>query len=500
MNMRAVLATRFTLMAALLTVVVGGMVLVGWLFDISVLRSISPDLVSMKADAAVCFILTGIALLLTARLPEIFNPRRSLLLSGLARFFCLLVGLIGVLTLYEYISGLDPGIDQWLFVEPTGTVGTSFPGRMAPETALCFVLLAAALWIAGGSRKAIWAILASVNLGLVVVSLALAAMQSYFTSFLGPYGWFGLTIMAMPTAILLAMLGVAVIAISWQPDVLPWSLSGRTTTALACGMVLLVFIGLNTTRSEFWMKEINHQIENSEGELGDISNLLIEVIDAQTNTHSYIITGDERFKILYVESKANINGQLDRLRKLAADKPHQQLQLDWIDAQIKVQLKWLQQTIDVRPTDKANTTRNKILVHGEELLDGLRETFDQIEIDHQQTIVELKRESENVARFAYLTIAICTLTSLLIFFTVIFRLNFAVNERKRTEVSLQSMATKFRTMFGSSSDAIMLLDEKGFLDCNPSTLRIFGCATRDEFIGKHPTQVSPPSQPGGGIR
>jgi hypothetical protein len=43
----------------------------------------------------------------------------------------------------------------------------------------------------------------------------------------------------------------------------------------------------------------------------------------------------------------------------------------------------------------------------------------------------------------------------------------------------------------------MLLDEKGFFDCNEATLRIFRCPTRNDFINKHPSQLSPPTQPGG---
>jgi PAS domain S-box-containing protein len=72
-----------------------------------------------------------------------------------------------------------------------------------------------------------------------------------------------------------------------------------------------------------------------------------------------------------------------------------------------------------------------------------------------------------------------------------------ISERKRTEESLKSLATKFSTLYESSSDAIMLYDEEGFFDCNPATLRMFRCPTRDDFINKHPSQLSPPTQPGG---
>jgi PAS domain S-box-containing protein/putative nucleotidyltransferase with HDIG domain len=55
----------------------------------------------------------------------------------------------------------------------------------------------------------------------------------------------------------------------------------------------------------------------------------------------------------------------------------------------------------------------------------------------------------------------------------------------------------FRNIFESTSDTLMLLDENGFLECNPSTLKMFGCKNREEFLGHHPSELSPPTQADG---
>ena len=68
------------------------------------------------------------------------------------------------------------------------------------------------------------------------------------------------------------------------------------------------------------------------------------------------------------------------------------------------------------------------------------------------------------------------------------------------QTSMEAMhrsETKFRTLFDSTSDAVMLLDEKGFFDCNEATLKIFGCATREDFYTKHFADLSPQQQPDG---
>ncbi len=69
--------------------------------------------------------------------------------------------------------------------------------------------------------------------------------------------------------------------------------------------------------------------------------------------------------------------------------------------------------------------------------------------------------------------------------------------RRLAEQSLRRSETKFHTLFDSTSDAVMLLDEHHFLDCNQATLDAFGCASIHEFCAKHPADLSPPTQPCG---
>lgn len=69
-----------------------------------------------------------------------------------------------------------------------------------------------------------------------------------------------------------------------------------------------------------------------------------------------------------------------------------------------------------------------------------------------------------------------------------------VNERTG---ELRENKVKYHTLYESSSDAIMMLDEEGFFDCNNATLAMFGFSTKEEFTKVHPSQVSPPNQPDG---
>jgi PAS domain S-box-containing protein len=66
----------------------------------------------------------------------------------------------------------------------------------------------------------------------------------------------------------------------------------------------------------------------------------------------------------------------------------------------------------------------------------------------------------------------------------------------RARVALLESETKFRTLFENANDAIFLLKEDIFVDCNTKTLQMFQCS-RDQIIGHPPYWFSPPLQPDG---
>ncbi len=59
---------------------------------------------------------------------------------------------------------------------------------------------------------------------------------------------------------------------------------------------------------------------------------------------------------------------------------------------------------------------------------------------------------------------------------------------------LKESEGKFRTIFESSADALMLLDKTGFIDCNNATLHMFRCKSRKELLGTHPIEWSSDTQ------
>ncbi|CAN5357103.1 hypothetical protein BH11PSE11_BH11PSE11_37910 [soil metagenome] len=59
------------------------------------------------------------------------------------------------------------------------------------------------------------------------------------------------------------------------------------------------------------------------------------------------------------------------------------------------------------------------------------------------------------------------------------------------------MVDRLHAIFEGSHDAIMLLTEKGFFDCNSEALKMFGVGSKEEFVRCHPSDLSPPYQADG---
>jgi len=79
-------------------------------------------------------------------------------------------------------------------------------------------------------------------------------------------------------------------------------------------------------------------------------------------------------------------------------------------------------------------------------------------------------------------------------------LNELRTSEQRTAILLEeksSIADRLKAIYDGSNDAVMLLTERGFFDCNQRTLDMFGVSNKADFIACHPSNLSPQYQPDG---
>lgn len=195
-------ALRLAQVMGVLTVLLGLIVLAGWVFHLESLKSVLPNYVSMKANTALCFVLSGASLLIG------YLSRPSAWKKNCSLILVLPVIFIGGMTLVEYLSGQSFGLDQWLFRDFPHPAHTSDPGRMAPNTAIDFLLCGFALiLLARGPRGAVAAHL----LAIAALFIALLALIGYLFNAQAFITIASLTQMALHTMAGFWLLGLAIL-------------------------------------------------------------------------------------------------------------------------------------------------------------------------------------------------------------------------------------------------------------------------------------------------
>jgi PAS domain S-box-containing protein len=72
-----------------------------------------------------------------------------------------------------------------------------------------------------------------------------------------------------------------------------------------------------------------------------------------------------------------------------------------------------------------------------------------------------------------------------------------VSHRRWAEDALRRSEAKYKTLFNCANDAIYIIRDSEIIDCNPQTLKMFGCTQEEILAAQSPIRFSPPLQPNG---
>ncbi len=154
-----------------IVLIVGLLVLAGWLFDVSALKAVVPGFATMKPNTALAFFLAGMSLWLFQ------GEQAGQWARRLAQWCAFAVAIEGFLTLMEYLWQWDFGFDRVLFPRaPQGAEGAA-PGRMSLTTALSFYMVGVALLLvkAGSGRNRVFV----QSLAVATAAVSLLALVGY---------------------------------------------------------------------------------------------------------------------------------------------------------------------------------------------------------------------------------------------------------------------------------------------------------------------------------
>jgi signal transduction histidine kinase len=196
----------FSLFTAIATIMIGFLVLIGWALDLIVLKSVLSGMSPMKPNTAVCFVLLGSALYLLQfhdlAAQGMRQKRSAQIAAGLA-------AVVGLATLAEYVLAVDLGIDRLLFHHAVAEYPGIYPGRMAPVSALEFVILGASLLLMDAPAQRAPRLFQ--YLALTGTVLGLIALLGYAYGIPELYKVFPYSSVALSTAVLFTLFGLGIL-------------------------------------------------------------------------------------------------------------------------------------------------------------------------------------------------------------------------------------------------------------------------------------------------
>lgn len=232
---------------SILTILVGITVIIGWIFDISILKSVIPNAVTMKFSTAVSFVFSGILLYFVSNhsAGRIGIGQIAIPISGLVVF------LFMASLLVTSIFGISSGIERLFVSESRSTISTTSPGAPSVVTTISFLLI---IIVGILSLNNIKNLRPSSYIGKFLIGIGIISLIGHITSqpLLYYYVKNVSTAMAIHTSILFTLIGFALIMMK-PPEKIVYS-AVKIQTKLIClflasSIIPIVFIvGLNFTQ------------------------------------------------------------------------------------------------------------------------------------------------------------------------------------------------------------------------------------------------------------
>jgi len=357
--------------------IMGLLVMIGWFLHLPGLIEINPAFNSMKFNTALGFFSSGIGIFFILRPQKIMTALMGVLLI-----------VLGTMTLWQYLTGINLNIDQ-LFMQDYLTASSQFPGRMAPQTALCFFLFGSGLLIDRLVRQRKLVMFWRCFCGAFLFVIGTTAIFGYFSHIPFAYTWGSYNALAVHTTIGLCLLGIAMmltcvgnayislVVISlgglslglqvcygllqyedpYIKTLVPWlllfmillftawvvvsiysqikhqiAIEKIVAGGLVIALVLFIGVGILSNYHEKQLTEDTLWVDHTYNVLLQLKDLFADV---KTGARSFILTGDERDLEPYKLAVTHIIYPMNEVRHLTVDNPIQQKRLNLVEPLIK---------------------------------------------------------------------------------------------------------------------------------------------------------------------
>ncbi|MDP3352874.1 MAG: PAS domain S-box protein [Flavobacteriaceae bacterium] len=458
---------------AIITTLAGLLVLIGWQFDIIIFKTFGFGNVTMKPNAAVFFLLSGLTLILL----QFSNP----IAKWMSGIFSSLIIFGGLLTLLQFIFKVDFGIDELLFSVKDTSGYLPHPSRIAANAALNFILLGTVLFYLSRYRNRINYF---IEFCLVTTfSISLVGFLSFIFGFSDSAGATGYSRMAVnaATSFIVLCLGIYFTIRNHYPNKI--TIEQKLFAGLNISAIIIIFISFLSFSNLQSMHDAADKVKHTYIVKNKIEDVLTSIIDIETSTRGFALSGNERFLEPIEKAKLEIKEQIVGLRNLTKDNPHQQNNINKLEQLIIKKIEFSDLKVQTRKLKGLTATIPLINAEkGQQLSDSIRVLKDKM-IAEENQLLSLRDKTENKRMEQSQTVIIVGIIFQLSLLTLIFLfVSNDVSGKRKAEMSLRNLnedleeIVEERTTELRQNEARLLKAQQiahlGFLDWDLKTNKI----------------------------
>lgn len=438
------------MMTGVVVFVLGCAVLAGWLLGTSAWKSIHFGWPSVKANAALTFVLSGLSLCLVAA----NRPHRRIagLLAGV-------VVLIGVLTLIEQVAGLRLGFDEILFREDALAVGTVHPGQMSPLAAASSSLLGFALLLtAVGCQPALAQVLA-----LLVCLMASAVLAGCVT---GDVSWgnlAGYTPMAVPESLGFVLLSAGILGIrptaGWMrwvtkrgidrsPEPVvdpkhgssPRSLAPHHVNALFMGGVALLVMAAWLAGFRYQQQgHVSQMQADSRKELNHLDGAMKALTETELAAREFAISGASESLASYHQARRVLGTALTAVSTLTADSNVRQQEFTALEELAGQRVVLSDQLVEARRTGGLTAAQQCAASgHAQRVTTATRQVHSHLHGEEYRLLEEREAAARRGDRLTVTATVICLGLAFSLFLATLVLYQHEQRRRENSEVELRA--------------------------------------------------------------
>ncbi|MEO6330156.1 MAG: CHASE3 domain-containing protein [Ginsengibacter sp.] len=473
--------------AALVTILISIMAIIGWFTHNDFLRAVVPGSVTMKFNTALCLILCSVVLLLY------HFPPKNKTWHSIPAILSVVIFLVGLLTLLEYVYEFDFAIDELFFKDEQSTTAIYYAGRMSPVSALNFVFIGIGLLLLNNEKAAIYQFFYLA--GITFVSLVML-IGFNFISDISTFVRLGISV-----AIGFILLSVS---IYFAQPVLQKKISFELKLVTGFTSVIILISLLSIFSSYFSARRIktSQMIKHTNAVLNEAGQILSLTKDIESGSRGYVITGDSSFLEYFIIAKNNIFNSIKKLKQLTKDNSPQQARIESLSALVDKRISFSSQMVQARNERDLEEASYLVATRNENFVTiGIRKITGEIQQEESKLLAQ--RQSENNKSIVSFNRAFIVLLGgvFLLLAVILFAIRHNISVRKKAEIELTKLNNelehkvllrteqiersekRYRYLFENNPLPMWIIDLKTFkfLDVNEMATLQYGYS-REEFL------------------